>query len=279
MGGTIEENSFAILRALADREADSHGRAYIDGAELAALTGLEPAEINNAVEILVESDLANWHRDMLTAPYSFRRVTITPRGRYELEQAAKDAAHATMEPEALRRPTPVGSPYGFSDEDWEFVMAERSHPSQLRVVLGHQFESDHYDTDKLQENVRASFQNAVDKLSADRSGERIELVFKPLAAGYGEHLFNEIARDIIAADIAVFETSDLNPNVILELGVALTWGVRVLPIKKEGQPRPPSDISGQTWADYRDSASEFVDAKHDEKLYVMVQRALRKKPG
>jgi predicted nucleotide-binding protein len=68
-------------------------------------------------------------------------------------------------------------------------------------------------------------------------------------------LFNEIARDIISSDIAVFETSDLNPNVMLEMGVALTWDVRVLPIKKEGQPKPPSDISGQTYADYRDSAA------------------------
>jgi len=278
MGSTIEENSFAILRALAGLEADSLGHAYIDGASLRTQTELEPAEINNAVEILVESGLAEWLRHFHTAPYSFGQVTITPRGRYELEQAAKEPAHPTMEPEALRRPAPVGSPYGFSDEDWEFVMAERSHAQQLRVVVGHQFRSDHYDTNKLQDNVRASFQNAVDKFNADGSGESVALMFQPLAAGYGEHLFNEIARAIIAADIAVFETSDLNPNVMLELGVALTWGVPVLPIKKEGQPRPPSDISGQTWADYRDSASEFVDAKHDEKLYVMVERALRKKP-
>lgn len=33
----------------------------------------------------------------------------------------------------------------------------------------------------------------------------IGLVFKALSAGYGQHLFNEIAGDIISADIAVFE--------------------------------------------------------------------------
>lgn len=98
-----------------------------------------------------------------------------------------------------------------------------------------------------------------------------------MAAGYGEHLFNEIARDIISADIAVFETSDLNPNVMLEMGVALTWGIRVLPIKDEGCPRPPSDISGQTWADYRNSAAEFIDSEHHRKLIRMVERAARKK--
>lgn len=102
-------------------------------------------------------------------------------------------------------------------------------------------------------------------------------MFQPLAAGYGEHLFNEIARDIISADIGVFETSDLNPNVMLEMGVALTWGVRVLPIKVQGKDRPPSDISGQTWADYLDSGSTFVDPEHETKLVRMIERAIRKK--
>jgi len=105
----------------------------------------------------------------------------------------------------------------------------------------------------------------------------VQLIFRPLAAGYGEHLFNKIARDIISADIAVFETSDLNPNVMLEMGVALTWDVRVLPIKLQGQPSPPSDVSGQTWADYVNDAQQFVDSEHHHKMIEMVQRAARKK--
>jgi hypothetical protein len=44
----------------------------------------------------------------------------------------------------------------------------------------------------------------------------------------------------------LFETSDNNPNVMIEMGVALTWDRRVFPIKKKGRPKPPSDISGQT---------------------------------
>lgn len=56
------------------------------------------------------------------------------------------------------------------------------------------------------------------------------------------HLFNQIARDIIASDIAVFETSDLNSNVMIEMGVAPTWGTRVHPIRRHDAPPPPSDI-------------------------------------
>ena len=98
------------------------------------------------------------------------------------------------------------------------------------------------------------FRKAIEDYSNRLGAIRVGLHFQPLAAGY-EHLFNEITCGIISADIAVFDTSDLNPNVMLEMGVALTWGVRVLPIKNEKCQKAPSDISGQTWADYRDNDS------------------------
>jgi hypothetical protein len=100
---------------------------------------------------------------------------------------------------------------------------------------------------------------------------------RTLRAGYGEHLFNEIARDVISADIAVFETSDHNSNVMIEMGVALIWDRRVLPIKKKGRPKPPSDISGQTWADYDAQTYRFIDEHHHENLTSMVRRVLRRK--
>ena len=106
---------------------------------------------------------------------------------------------------------------------------------------------------------------------------RLQLEFKNLAAGYGEHLFNKIAGDIISSDIAVFETSDYNPNVMIVMGVALTWGVRVLPIKKKRRPKSPSDISGQAWADYTSDGSKFVDEDHEYKLARMVEYTVQKK--
>jgi hypothetical protein len=145
------------------------------------------------------------------------------------------------------------------------------------VVLGHQFESEYFSTPALRANVEEMLRRAVESYSAMPARAQLTLDFRTLNAGYGEHLFNEIARDIIGSDIAVFETSDLNPNVMIEMGVALTWGVRVLTIKREGQSRPPSDISGQTWADYREDGATFVDPDHDAKLVRMIDRAIRKK--
>jgi hypothetical protein len=53
--------------------------------------------------------------------------------------------------------------------------------------------------------------------------------------------------------------------------------MRVLPGKLQDRPNPPSDISGQTWVQYRDSASTFVDQEHDAKLVALVERAHRRK--
>ena len=147
----------------------------------------------------------------------------------------------------------------------------------LHVVFGFQFKSSRYDAKKRKLNVEAMVNAAVIMYGKMPNNVPIAAKFHLLEAGYGEHLFNKIARDIISADIAIFETSDLNPNVMLEMGVALTWGVRVLPIKVEGCNPPPSDISGQTWADYRNHAAEFVDPNHQAKLVTMIDFAVRKK--
>jgi len=268
-----------ILRVLAEAPRDDVGYAWVSGKKLQEATGLSPAEINDAVVVLSESGIVELFRYLGTAPFVFGQVTITPRGRYEWERmkSLQAVKAQTIPSVSVRPPTPVGSPYGFTDIDWEIVSEAKTRSDEIRVVLGHPFESKHFDTEQLKTNVEGMFQKALEDYLKRPTSIRVTLNFKTLAAGYGEHLFNEIARDIISADIAVFDTSDLNPNVMLEMGVALTWGVRVLPMKNEICQKPPSDISGQTWADYRESAREFVDPKHHEKLIAMIERAARKK--
>jgi len=171
---------------------------------------------------------------------------------------------------------PIGSPYGFTPQDWKTVEDRRRDRAILRVVFGLQFKSRHYERDQLEAKIEEMFRQAVQTYN-DTTMVKLQLNFRALAAGYGEHLFNEIARDILSADIAVFDTSDLNPNVALEMGVALTWGVSVFPVKRKGRPKPPSDVSGQTWADYLDSASSWTDPNHAKKLVELIARAAAKK--
>jgi hypothetical protein len=244
---TIEENAEKVLNAL----ANAPRRAWLSGVDLTKSTGInEPDEINDAMRILVDAGPVEWIQTLGTHPYRFLQAQISPRGRYEAERAAqtpvaRQAPQSATAAEAIRPPVPIGSPYGFQDEDWEFAARQKSESSKLHVTLGFQFKSDHYDSDRLKSNIKSMLQKAVADYIAQPNTLPIALEFRPLAAGYGEHLFNQIARDIIGADIAIFDTSDLNPNVMLEMGVALTWGVCVLPIKAEGCDRPPSDVSGQ----------------------------------
>ena len=272
---------------------------YVDRNDIAQRSRLPADRINDAMALLVDAGHAEWIQTFGTAPFDFNSAMITSRGRYEWQRVQSaieehrmpvpggaptastaptlDSTVPTPMDFGIRPPAPVGSPFGFTDEDWESVAGRKSDPQRLYTVLGHQFQSEYFDAAVLRNNVEQMLRRAVERYNAERRGPAITLDHRPLNAGYGEHLFNEIARDIIGADIAVFETSDLNPNVMLEMGVALTWGVRVLPIKREDRPTPPSDVSGQTWANHRDSGVVFVDPDHDQKVVRMIERALRKK--
>jgi len=276
-----------VLQVLASQPRDNTGEAWVSGKELREATGLQPAEINDVVDLLTMRGLVEWQQVYGTAPYNFHIVTITGRGRFEFAVNARrlglydttreeHPSQRVISERPLLHRTPVGSPFGFTEQDWQIIVS-RSNLSELRVVLGCQFDSNHYDREKLKANIEEMFQKAVDDYKNQPRAIKVTLNFQPLEAGYGEHLFNEIARDIISADIAVFETSDLNSNVLIEMGVALTHGVMVFPIKKEGCEKPPSDISGQTWADYRNSGEEFLDRNHHRKLVSMIDRAIRKK--
>lgn len=285
MATQIDADATVLLRILEQAPRD----AFVAGPQLLEQTGLDAGRINDAMAILVEAGLAEWVQTFGTAPFDFSDAMITPRGRYEHQRTAaltKTAASQTgaaesptdsPAPVAVRAPVPVGSPYGFTDEDWEIVAERKSRQDQLRVVLGLQFVSSNYDTDRLKRHIKEWFEKAVAEYNARKMGHPVSLKFKALAAGYGEHLFNGIARDIVSSDIAVFETSDVNANVMIEMGVALTWGIRVLPIKVAGTQKPPSDISGQTWADYKDDGAAFCDDDHQSRLVRMIQLAVRKK--
>jgi len=279
MAKTVEENAAIVLEALYTEAPKVSDLFTINGEKVQELTGLTPQEINDSVSILIDAAYVEWLQELGTHPFDFAYVWITPRGKLEYESAKKEYEQSPNSPKAMiyEPMTPVGSPYGFNDEDWETVAENKSKGNTLSVVFGYQFTSGRYDSTSLKENMEKSFKSAVEKYNSLKNARPVTLDFRSLAAGYGEHLFNEICRDIISADIAVFDTSDLNPNVMLEMGVALTWGVRVLPIKMKDCPKPPSDISGQTWADYENSGQVFVDPDHSIKMLRMVERSARKK--
>jgi hypothetical protein len=261
------------------------GHMALEGNALVGPLNLTPERINDAVDILEESGFVETGRYLGTHPFVFKDVSLTARGRLEagrLKQPPRPtpstAPSAADAPRVRRVLNPVGSPYGFQDEEWEQVQRDQGDPQKLIVVFGHQWNSSNFNSAELQRNVQESIQRALAEVTEVLPGRPpIQLDFRVLKAGYGSHLFNEIAKDILGADIAIFDTSDMNPNVFLELGVALTWGRRILPIRERSTQPPPSDISGQTWATYSDSGKIWDDDEHHAKMVAMVKRAVEKK--
>jgi hypothetical protein len=278
MSNPIENNATKILVYLFEKNPEQN--LQFDGNDLTNDLGLSTIEINDAIDYLDDRGLLERQNFLGTSPFNFGSIYLNSRGNYiyhELKSTPKTNEEDINSNTVSRQPLAAGSPYGFTDQDWEYVQTEISRKNVLKVVLGFQFNSIHYNSEQLKTNIKTHLEKAVENYNSKGGVEMLSLDFKPLAAGYGEHLFNQIARDIISADIAIFETSDLNPNVMIEMGVALTWGKRVLPIKKHNCPIPPSDISGQTYADYDNNADTFISEIHDKQMTSMIERVVMKK--
>jgi len=299
----IEEKIIKVLTFLARSPTPE-----ADGDTIRKSTGLAPEDINYAIEYWESLGAVVVHRYLGTVPYKFGNVSITARGKYLYSQLEKiSVPPISVSVERLGRPSlvkkkpkkgyfkrvyrevalpkmmlperpiiPVGSPYGFTEQDWGFVDQRNKDRTTLYVVFGMQFESKYYKTDQLLGNIKGHFQRVVD-LCNEKLPKKVSLDFKRLEAGYGEHLFNRIARMIIGSDIVVFDVSDQNPNVMIELGVASTWGTSILPLKEKSSPEPPSDISGLTWIEYENSGEHILDKEFSTKLGEMIERAIAKK--
>jgi hypothetical protein len=120
---------------------------WVTASNLQEAVGLPTNQLNDAVSLLEVNGYAETVRTMGMAPYSFREVAATALGRVEhlRSQLPADAVPERGERAGVairRNPVPVGSPYGFEEEDWEYVEDERERIDVLKVVLGHQFESE-----------------------------------------------------------------------------------------------------------------------------------------
>ena len=74
-----------VLEVLAKAKRDKMGEAWVSAAQLQKVTGLSPADLNDAVDILVGNGLVKWLQHLGTAPYKFGLAAITPRGRLSLQ--------------------------------------------------------------------------------------------------------------------------------------------------------------------------------------------------
>lgn len=166
--------------------------------------------------------------------------------------------------------------FKFDDAALEKISKRRQNKSKLFIVFGYQFESNFYDVDNLRKNLTDRI-SKLQCLFSDIDDFEINIDFKPLKGGLGKHVFEDILVDIASSDIAFFEVSDQNPNVFLEMGVALSHGVAIIPLKHKDSGKIPSDISGLMWVVYEDSGKVIHDGNFDTDLLVLIKRIIKKK--
>ena len=165
------------------------------GEELQQALDIGPERLNPVIDQLSNTGLIKIYKYGGTFPYRFGQVKILSRGIYELERrksykkAISDLKPVNFDTQIkvsdfktlmksllglkeLKPPTPVGSPYGFTDNDWELVSSRKSDLSTLHMVLGTKYVSSYYDTMALRQNILELVQKGVKKIVVD--GKRIK---------------------------------------------------------------------------------------------------------
>jgi hypothetical protein len=125
-------------------------------------------------------------------------------------------------------------------------------PFQLPIFVGHVFKQDQLD------DLRQSLESALSETPF------LALVYADTARFHGA-LFPKIARLIDSAAFCVFDVTEPNTNVFLELGYALGRGKLCVPIIRMGA-TVPSDIAGFeriTYSSYKDLSSTLRTKMQD----------------
>ncbi|HEY6534813.1 MAG TPA: hypothetical protein VIY08_03245 [Candidatus Nitrosocosmicus sp.] len=215
---TIESNADSIVEVLLELPGYANGSVSIDAKSLhSILFDLSVDQINYAIDFLKKRNSVKVYNAQFNQLYDFNTISLTPLKSQELRQQLQkqqfDKNQLFQKSKPIRRLDPAGSPYRFTSANWENVYTKMTDSNRLYLVLGYQFDSTFYNTDNLKNNIQKMFEDVLKKYNLMNESS-IELDFEDLSAGYGGHLFNKIAESIIASDIAVFEISDSNPNVM-----------------------------------------------------------------
>jgi len=125
---------------------------------------------------------------------------------------------------------------------------------KLKVFVGYQINSEYHDTKELKETIFKVKKNIEEEFS------NIELDIKFGEFGAGKVLFNEVLNAIKECEIAIFDISENNPNVLIEVGMAYGNNKQVVLLKNELSKerfRVPTDISAFVYVPYRDKKAIY----------------------
>lgn len=147
----------------------------------------------------------------------------------------------------------------------------------IRVFIGYQFRSSRFKRTEIDKILIEAFSKAESDINLNKSvADKIKIRPKLQYLLSGKAISNQILSKISAADLCIFELSDLNPNVMLELGYALgrTKPCIFLQHEDEEISKIPSDLSGVYMLRYND---DTLDAKIGYEVYQHVNNVLEKR--
>ena len=119
---------------------------------------------------------------------------------------------------------------------------------KVGIFVGYQIDSDYHTSKDLKEAIL----NIKEKV--EQQHPNIELKVKFGEFETGKMLWNEVFNTIKECEIAIFDISENNPNVLIEVGLAYGSNKQVILLKNEESKEKfkiPSDISPFIYASYR----------------------------
>lgn len=116
----------------------------------------------------------------------------------------------------------------------------------LTVTFCYQFSSQHYDKVELHSCIARAIEEV------DRGIDGINVVYDPIEEGLSSEVIHEnITKTIQKSNLVIFELSDLNPNVLFELGLAKGRDKPIIVLREEGVEKPlPTDVQSFIYLKY-----------------------------
>lgn len=125
---------------------------------------------------------------------------------------------------------------------------------KLKVFVGYQINSEYHDTKDLKQSIFKV------KETVEKKFPTIELDIKFGEFKAGKLLFNEVFSAIKECEIAIFDISENNPNVLIEVGLAYGNNKQVILLKNELSKekfKVPSDIGAFIYVSYKNKKAIY----------------------
>lgn len=142
----------------------------------------------------------------------------------------------------------------------------------INVFAGYQFESDYFNRSELDDAIVWACDTAAGDISKQYE---IDLKYTPVDITPGNILIEGLKSLIKASEICIFEASDLNNNVFIELGLALAFDKPIIILVKSSaldKIKLPADIAGMVYLEYPDIGK--LKAKLSKVLYHVTLKVL-----